>query len=73
MSNQKCKVRPALININSNMPLFYPYSVLVSNYSGSCIDITNPYASLYIADVDKNMNIKVFNLMSRTYEARHIE
>ena len=24
MSNQECKVKPAIININSNEPLFYP-------------------------------------------------
>ena len=24
MNNQECKIRPELININSNEPLFYP-------------------------------------------------
>ena len=27
MSNQEYKVRPAIVNINSNEPLFYRYSV----------------------------------------------
>ena len=27
MINQECKVRPEIININSNEPLFYPYSI----------------------------------------------
>ena len=27
MNNQECKVRPEIININSNEPLFYPCSV----------------------------------------------
>ena len=28
---------------------------------------------MFVPDVDKNLNVKVFNLMSRTNEARHIE
>ena len=27
MNNQECKVRPELINVSSNEPPFYPYSV----------------------------------------------
>ena len=38
MSHQECKVRPAIVNVNSNEPLFYPYSVLVKKCSGSCND-----------------------------------
>ena len=29
MNNQECKVRPDIININRNEPLFYPYSIKV--------------------------------------------
>ena len=72
MSNQECKTRPAIININSNGPLFYPYGILVNKCSDSCSnDISNTYAKLSVLDVVKNMNIKVFNLMSRTNETRH--
>ena len=39
MSDQECKIRPAIMSINSNEPLFYPYSVLVNKLSGSCNDI----------------------------------
>ena len=46
MSDQECKIRPAIMSINSNRPLFYPYSVLVNICSGSCNDINNPYAKL---------------------------
>ena len=66
MSNQDCKVRPEIININSNEPLFYPYSVKISKCSGSCNNINDPFAKLYVTDVVKNMNVKAFNLISRT-------
>ena len=73
MSNQECKIRPAIINIGSNEPSFYPYSILLNKCSGSCNDINDLHAKLYVTDVVKNMNLKVFNLMSRINETRHIE
>ena len=55
MNNQECKVRPEIININSNEPSFYPYSVKIGKYSGSCNKINDPYAKLCGHDVSKNM------------------
>ena len=72
MSNQECKVRPETININSNEPLLYPYSVLVNKCRGSCNDINNPYAKLCVPDVAKTMNVKVFNILSRINETRYV-
>ena len=73
MNNQECKVRPEIININSNEPSFYPYSVKISKCSSSCNNINNPYAKLFVPYVSKNMNVKVFNLISRTNETRYIK
>ena len=73
MNNQECKVRPEIVNVNSNEPLFYPFSIKTSKCSGSCNNINDPYAKLCVPDVVKNLNIKVFNLMSRTNETRHIK
>ena len=67
------KVIPKIVIINSNQPSFYPYSVLVNKCSNSCNNINDPYAKLCFPDVVKNMNIKMFNLMSRTNETRRIE
>ena len=33
MSNQECKVRPVIMNIDSDEPPFYPYSILVIVYA----------------------------------------
>ena len=30
MSKQKCKVKPEIVNVNSNEPLFYPFSIRTS-------------------------------------------
>ena len=51
MSNQECKVRPAIMNININEPLFYPYNIPVNKCSGSCNNINDPYAKLCVPDV----------------------
>ena len=72
-NNQECKIRPDIININSNEPSFYLYSIPINKCSGSGNNINDPYAKLCIPVVVKNMNIKVFNLMSRTNETRHTE
>lgn len=43
MSNQECKIRPTIANVNSNEPLFYSDSVTVSKCSGSCNGVDNLY------------------------------
>ena len=59
------------MHINSNEPLFYPYSILVNKFRCSCYDIKDPYANLCVPDVAKNIHIKAFNLMSRINETRY--
>ena len=72
INNQEYKIRLEIININRNEPLFYPYSIKVNKCSGSCNNINDPCSKLCVPNIVKNMNIKVFNLMSRTNETRHI-
>ena len=36
MNNQECKVRPNIVAINSNNPMFYPFSIKVNKCSGNC-------------------------------------
>ena len=73
MKNQECKIRPETININSNNPIFYPFSIKINKCSGNCNNINNPYAKICVPDVIKNLKVKVFNLMSRTNENRFIK
>ena len=73
MNNQKCKIRSEIINVNTNEPVFYPSSIKVNKYSRSYNNISNPYAKLCVSDAIKNVNVKLFNLISRTNVTRHIE
>ena len=61
VNNQECKIRREIININTNEPQFYPYSI---KWKGSCNTINDPCAKIYVPDNIKNKNVKVFNLMS---------
>ena len=29
MTNQECKVRPEIVNVNSDEPVFYPFSIVI--------------------------------------------
>ena len=44
MNNQESRIRPEIININSNEPTFYSYSIKVNKCSDSWNNINNPYA-----------------------------
>ena len=71
MNNQECKVRPQIVDVDSKEPVFFPFSIKTSKYSGSCNNINDPYAKLCVPDVVKNLDVTAFNLMPRTNEARH--
>ena len=73
MKNQECKVRPEIINVNSNEPVFYPFSIKTSKCSGSCNNINDLFAKICVPHIIKNLNFKVSNLMSRTNETRHMK
>ena len=73
MNNQECQIKSEITDINGNEPLFYPYSIKVNKCSGSCNSINDPYSKMCVSDVAKNINVKVFNLVSRTNEKRHVK
>ena len=73
IKNQECKVRPEIIDASSNDPIFYPFAIKVNKCSGDCNSISDPYANICVPDIVKNLNAKLFNLMTLTNEARHIE
>ena len=73
MKNRECKVRPKIISIDSNNPMFYPFSIKIYKCKGICNNIDDPYTKTCVPDVIKDLNVKIFNLMSRTNKTRFIE
>ena len=50
MNNQECKARPQIVNINSENPVFFCFSIKISKCSDSCNNINDPYAKLCVPD-----------------------
>ena len=73
MNNQECKVTPKIVNVNSGEAEFFPFSIKTSKCSGSRNNINDAYAKLWIPNVVENINLKVFNVMSRANETRYIK
>ena len=46
INNQKCKVRPIIVDVNSNNPIFLPFSLKINSCSGNCNIINDPYAKI---------------------------
>ena len=73
VNNCECKIRTIIIYVNNNELVFYPFSIKVNKCSRSCKDINDPYAKLCVPNIVKNINGKVFNLISRNNQTRYIE
>ena len=59
MNNQECKVRPKIADINSNNPMFYPFSVKINRCSGNCNNINDPFAKICFPDTVKDLNVSI--------------
>ena len=55
MNTQKCKIRSEIINVNTNEPVFYPYSITINKCKSSCNTINDPYAKLCVPDIIRNI------------------
>ena len=64
MNNQECKARTKIININNNEAVFYSFRIKVNKCIGTCNNVNDPFAKLCVPDVVRNINVKVFNLIS---------
>ena len=60
MNNQKCKIRSEMINLKTNEPLFYPYSIKINKCKGSCNTINDPYAKYVLLKTLKTQISKYF-------------
>ena len=61
--NQKCMPRPKILDVNEGVgeALFYAYNVLVNKYSGSCNTLHDPMAKMFVPNIIKRINMKVYN------------
>ena len=69
----ECKVREEVIDVDINNPVFYSFSVKVNKCSRNCNNISDPYAGVCVPDFVKNINLKVFNLVSWSNKTKQLE
>ena len=72
VDNHPCQARPTLVDINSDETLFYQFAVSVNKCGGSCNTIDDSYAWVWVRNKAKNMNVKVFNLISELNETKFL-
>ena len=65
------QARPIIVIINSDETLFYPFTASVKKYGGSCNTTDDPYAPVCVPSTVKNINAKVFKLISGVNETRY--
>ena len=58
MNNQACKTRLQIVNVASNNPIFYPFSIKTSKCSANSNNINDPYSNIWIPDIVKNLKVK---------------
>ena len=73
LDNQKCKIRPEIINVNNKEPIYYPYKIKMNRCVVSCNLINDPYIKTCFVDNIENIGLKVFNLLSQNNETIDIE
>ena len=59
LKSQECKVRPGIADINSNNPIFYPFSINVNKCNSNCNNINDPYAKICVPDTVKDLNVSI--------------
>ena len=72
INNRPCQARQTLVNINFNEPLNYPFTVSVSICGGSYNTIEDSYSLVHVPNKVENMNIKIFNLISRLKQTNYL-
>ena len=59
IKNQDCKTRTKIADVNSNEPVFYPFSIKANKCGESCNGISDPYAKLCVPDIIKKISFQV--------------
>ena len=54
MNNEECKMKPEIVTLNTNEPLFYRDSIKINKCKGTCNTINDPYAKICFPDNIKN-------------------
>ena len=72
LNNYLCQARPTLVNRNSEKTFFYLFNINVNKCGGSFNTINDPRAPVCVPNKMKDMNAKLFHLMSGVNETKFL-
>ena len=74
LSNQKCEIQPTLIHLHSNEYSqefhYYPFSVKLDRYVGSCKFLNDLSNKVCIPNKTEDLNLSVFNMITGINESK---
>ena len=70
LRNKLCVARPTLIDSNLIGLNYYPFIVILDKCNGSCNAISDIARKICFPSKTKNVNVKEFNTITRTVEAK---
>ena len=53
MNNETCNARPQIVNVNSNNPILYSFSIKTSKCIGNCNNVNDSYGRICVPDIVK--------------------
>ena len=69
LSHEPCMARPTLIDLNPIGFNYYPFMISLDNSNGS-YNVDDLFTKICVPSKTKDVNVKVFNMISRIYEAK---
>ena len=69
LKNQECEVKKVIID---NDYMTFPYKIKADKCVGSCNEKDKPYFKVCLPDIDKNISVKSFDLISQKLVFKNI-
>ena len=70
INSEPCMIRPFLIDLNPIELKYHPFMINLDKCSGSCNSVDDLYTKICVPTKRKDVNVKVFNMITNTHEAK---
>ena len=70
LNNVQFKTRPFIIDKNPVELKYYPYTITLDNFNGSCNTFTKIFDRICVLNRTENVNLNVFNLVTKINESK---
>ena len=70
LSNEQCRTKAFLIDLNPAKLKYYMFVISLDKCDGSSYFADDLSAKIYVSNETNSVNVKVFDMMTRTNEAK---